>query len=117
MNRIAVRLGEDELRLTLLRGMHFWTDVLVFAEQEARWVNVRARGLQQFLGRRTDRIVLNRWVSDEAATRALFDRFYKLLRDGKAVATALRESQRFVAAHDEWKHPYYWAGWELWGAP
>jgi hypothetical protein len=116
MLMIAVRLGEGDLRLTLLRRMPFWTDVLVFAEQEARLVNVKARGLQ-FLRKTTDRIVLNRWVSDPRATRALFERFYQLLRDGKTVAGALKESQRFIAAHDEWKHAYYWAGWELWGAP
>jgi CHAT domain-containing protein len=61
---------------------------------------------------------------DDAATQALMVRFYDLLagRGGPALgpAAALRAAQAFVRGHPdhpEWKHPYYWAAWVLWGLP
>jgi CHAT domain-containing protein len=30
-------------------------------------------------------------------------------------ATALKQAQEYVASHEKWKHPYYWAAWQLWG--
>ena len=47
-------------------------------------------------------------------------RFYEIWqapRDGKPVptATALREAQAWIRGHEKWKHPYYWAGFALWG--
>jgi CHAT domain-containing protein len=36
------------------------------------------------------------------------------------MATALRKAMEFVRdhpEHSEWKHPKYWAAWQLWGLP
>ena len=33
---------------------------------------------------------------------------------GLSPATALKKAQEFVAGHEKWKHPYYWAAWQLW---
>lgn len=32
-------------------------------------------------------------------------------------AAALEAAQRYVASHEKWKHPYFWAAWQLWGLP
>ena len=49
---------------------------------------------------------------------ALMVRFYDLWKSGDvATATALRRAQEFVASHEKWSHPYYWAAWQLWGLP
>ena len=46
-------------------------------------------------------------------------KFYELWKPGKmATATALKKAQEFVRDHPDhpkWKHPYYWAAWQLWG--
>ena len=34
---------------------------------------------------------------------------------GEAAATALKKAQEHVAAQPQWKHPYFWAAWQLWG--
>jgi tetratricopeptide (TPR) repeat protein len=56
------------------------------------------------------------------ATGALMRKFYELWNpgDGKAdlsAARALLEAQAFVPSHAQWKHPYFWAAWVLWGLP
>jgi CHAT domain-containing protein len=70
------------------------------------------------------RVVCSLWKVDDVATRTLMVRFYELWNPkegtGLAPAAALREAQRFVRespAHPEWRHPFYWAAWVLWGLP
>jgi len=43
----------------------------------------------------------------------LMTRFYELQKS-KPTATALREAQAHVRAQAKWRHPYYWAAWQLW---
>ena len=62
------------------------------------------------------------WRVDDAATRALMERFYDLWlgKDGKPgveAVEALRQAQAYVRSQEKWKHPYYWAAWVLWGLP
>jgi len=62
------------------------------------------------------RVIVSLWKVDDEATRALMVKFYELWKPGKmATATALKKAQEFVASHDKWKHPYFWAAWQLWG--
>ena len=62
------------------------------------------------------RVIVSLWKVDDEATRALMVKFYELWKPGKmATATALRKAQEFVRGHEKWKHPYYWAAWQLWG--
>ncbi|MHC4731339.1 MAG: CHAT domain-containing protein, partial [Planctomycetota bacterium] len=64
------------------------------------------------------RVIVSLWKVDDEATRALMVKFYELWKPGKkATATALKKAQEFVASHERWKHPYYWAAWQLWGLP
>ncbi|MFI5401919.1 MAG: tetratricopeptide repeat protein [Planctomycetota bacterium] len=69
------------------------------------------------------RVIVSLWKVDDEATRALMIRFYGLFnpKDGAAglpAAEALRNAMEFVRDHPdhpEWKHPYYWAAWQIWG--
>jgi CHAT domain-containing protein len=68
------------------------------------------------------RVICSLWKVDDEATRALMVKFYELWNPkdrskGLATATALKKAQEYVASHDKWKHPYYWAAWQLWGLP
>ena len=67
------------------------------------------------------RVIVSLWKVDDEATRALMVKFYALWnpKDGNGLptATALKKAQEFVASHAKWKHPYYWAAWQLWGLP
>jgi len=68
------------------------------------------------------RVIVSLWKVDDEATRALMVKFYELWnpKDGSKglpTATALKQAQEYVASHEKWKHPYYWAAWQLWGLP
>jgi CHAT domain-containing protein len=64
------------------------------------------------------RVIVSLWRVDDEATRALMVKLYELWKPGKmATATALKKAQEFVRGHEKWKHPYYWAAWQLWGSP
>ncbi len=70
------------------------------------------------------RVICSLWKVDDEATQALMIRFYELWDpdDGKGLgaAAALKQAQAYVRdhpEHPEWKHPYYWAAWVLWGLP
>jgi len=87
-----------------------------------------------FLFAGAPRVIVSLWKVDDAATRALMARFHELWNDRPA-AEALREAQAFVRAgggpggpergakaatptgENRWKHPRYWAAWQLWGLP
>jgi co-chaperonin GroES (HSP10) len=64
------------------------------------------------------RTILSLWEVDAEATRVLMRRFYDLW-NGKVslpACTALKLAQDFVRSQPAWKHPYYWAGWQLWAS-
>ena len=62
------------------------------------------------------RVIVSLWKVDDEATRVLMVKFYELWKAGKVpTATALRKAQEHVRSHEKWKHPYYWAAWQLWG--
>lgn len=63
------------------------------------------------------RVIVSLWKVDDEATKALMVKFYELWTAGKPVAGALREAQRAIAAQEKWRHPHYWAAWQLWGLP
>jgi len=64
------------------------------------------------------RVLCNLWrVADEAA-RVFMRMFYTELGKSNSALDALRKTQeRFRMVHPQWKHPYYWAGWTMWGTP
>jgi CHAT domain-containing protein len=82
-------------------------------------------GLQRALLAKGARSVLvSLWTVDESATVRLLDVFYREWlargRSSPSKAEALRLAQEAVRtdpAHPEWRHPAYWAGFQLVGAP
>ena len=72
--------------------------------------------VQALLGAGTHRVVAARWSIDSEATRAFMDGFYMKLVSGKSVAEALSGAAAKVAATPGWSHPYYWAGFDVFGS-
>ncbi len=90
----------------------------------------RAEGIvgltRAFMFAGSPRVLCSLWKVDDDATRALMTRFYELwnpraklgdAKQGLSAAMALRRAQEYVRAQKEWRHPYYWAAWVLWGLP
>src|SRR5262249_55060515 len=64
----------------------------------------------------TSRVLATLWKVDDAATAELMVHLYQgLLRDGLRPADALRRAQLALARQGRWRHPYYWAGFQLQG--
>jgi len=70
-----------------------------------------------FLFAGAPRVIVSLWKVDDDATRALMTKFYELWKpEGKmSTAGALKKAQEFVRGKKKWKHPYFWAAWQLWG--
>jgi CHAT domain-containing protein len=60
-------------------------------------------------------VLANLWSVDSAATLELMRAFYAALSSGASPAEALRAGQQSVRRRPEWDHPYYWAGFQLYG--
>jgi CHAT domain-containing protein len=69
--------------------------------------------VRSFLVAGAARVVASLWPVDDEATSAFMSHFYAALAGGAASAEALRLSQRAVM-HAR-PHPYYWAGFTLFG--
>ena len=63
------------------------------------------------------RVIVSLWPVEDKATQALMKKFYAHWRSGMSTAAALRKAQAHVRAQKQWKHPSYWAAWQLWGLP
>ena len=63
------------------------------------------------------RVVASRWSIDGEATEALMSSFYDALFGGKAPAEALRQASAKIRGTRGWEHPYYWAAFDVFGAP
>jgi len=61
------------------------------------------------------RVLASLWSVDSAATSELMRGFYAALARGESPADALRAGQQSVRRRPEWDHPYYWAGFQLYG--
>lgn len=61
--------------------------------------------------------LLSLWKVDDRATKVLMDAFYGLIKQGKSPEDALAQSQRLMREGDtiEWRHPYAWAAFQLYG--
>lgn len=120
---------ESDGMLTVLDvlGRSIPTDLTVLSACETgRGQVVRAEGIvgltRAFMVAGAPRVICSLWKVDDAATRALMERFYAVWQGsdsqpGTPPAEALRAAQAFVRNHPEWKHPYYWGAWVLWGLP
>ena len=86
---------------------------------------VRGEGIvgltRAFMFAGSPRVICSLWKVHDEATQALMVKFYELWNpksgDGLSAAAALQQAQAFVRSQEQWKHPYYWAAWVLWGLP
>jgi CHAT domain-containing protein len=123
------RAGSDDGDLTAaeLVGMTTPCDLAVLSACEtAQGRILRGEGIfgltRAFMFAGSPRVLCSLWKVDDAATRALMEKFYELWnpkdgRPGLPTATALKQAQEFVRSQERWEHPYFWAAWVLWGLP
>jgi CHAT domain-containing protein len=62
------------------------------------------------------RVAASLWNADSRATSELMTAFYSSLAKGQDPAAALEFARRRIRQVPEWSHPYYWAGFQLYGA-
>jgi len=114
--------GEDGFLTTLeVFSMKIPADLVVLSACETGKGKVYAsEGIvgftRAFMFAGAPRVIVSLWKVDDLATRALMTKFYELWKPGKtSTAAALKKAQEFVRGHEKWKHPYFWAAWQLWG--
>ena len=71
--------------------------------------------VQALLSAGARRVVAARWSVDSEATRALMDVFYAKLLAGSSPAEALAGAAMQLAVEPNQTHPYFWAGFDLFG--
>jgi len=112
---------EGLLRCIDVFGLAIPADLVVLSACEtAKGKVYQAEGVigfvRAFMMAGAPRVIVSLWKVDDAATRALMEKFYALWKDSKMpAATALKKAQLFVRSQERWKHPYFWAAWQLWG--
>jgi len=57
----------------------------------------------------TPSVIVSLWIVDSTSTQELMLEFYRLLKNGKDKADALKEAQIKIMEKPEYSHPYYWA--------
>jgi hypothetical protein len=82
------------------------------APSGSSWRGSVARAL---LERGAARVAGSLWNVDAAATRRLMTRFYAAVADGRSAADALNLAQAELRADPATAHPYYWAGFQIYG--
>ena len=68
-----------------------------------------------FLEAGAQRVIASSWEVDSSATADLIRAFYNRLENGTTAAESLRQAQMEV--QQTMKHPYYWAGFRVFGRP
>lgn len=63
------------------------------------------------------RVLASRWAVDSETTRLLIEAFYRELLLGVPPARALAAAAQHVSQQPGRAHPYYWAGFQLYGQP
>jgi CHAT domain-containing protein/tetratricopeptide (TPR) repeat protein len=62
------------------------------------------------------RVVASLWKVDDSATAELMESFYRgMLKKNLAPAAALRRAQLEMMKRTRWRHPFYWAAFQLQG--
>ncbi len=119
----ALALTGDYLTVGDLLHLRVHADLAVLSACEtARGGLFQSEGVvglaRAFMHAGAPRVIVSLWPVDDEATRALMGAFYARWKEGKMpTAKALREAQAEVAADPRWRHPHYWAAWQLWGLP
>jgi CHAT domain-containing protein len=58
-------------------------------------------------------VIASKWDVDDSCTRSLMLAFYKQLISGKPVTQALQSAQQSVRSSTAWRHPFFWASFEV----
>ena len=112
--------GESEFLTARDLAQHDWSRCRLAVLSACLTATGAERGLvnneslvQALLGAGAQRVVAALWSVDSDSTRALMEGFYSRLFSGAPVADALARSAVDVSARAEWRHPFYWAGFEV----
>lgn len=70
---------------------------------------------RQFIAIGVPEVVASRWSVDSGDTAALMHDFYARLLDGGAVADSLRSAAKELRSQGRRAHPFYWAGFTVFG--
>ena len=129
LSALVLTPGADDdgfLRCLDLFRMTIPADLVVLSACDtARGRVYQAEGVvgltRAFMTAGSPRVLCSLWKVDDKSTKALMVKFYELWNppegEGLSAAQALLVAQRHVRSHEEWKHPFYWAAWVLWGVP
>ncbi|MFI5404019.1 MAG: CHAT domain-containing protein, partial [Planctomycetota bacterium] len=95
--------------------------VVLSACETAKGKVYKAEGVvgftRAFMAAGAPRVLVSLWNVDDDATRVLMAKFYEGWKGELGGAAALKAAQEHVRAQEKWRHPYYWAAWQLWGVP
>jgi CHAT domain-containing protein len=80
--------------------------------QELGWVPSLAEAFW-FAGSRS--VVASLWSVEDRSTELLMGEFYKALKSGYSRAEALQRAHKAVHENPQYQHPFYWAGFLLFG--
>lgn len=116
-----IQLGLDQVRLEQIYGLELKPGSLVFLSSCQSAVGEQNPGKEvtsmasAFSIAGASTVVASRWKVDDAATVDIVSAFYKALLQGKSRGEALRLAE--LQAAERRPHPYYWAGFSLFGDP
>jgi len=71
--------------------------------------------VQAFFRAGVPQVIATQWDIDSRATRGLMNEFYKHLVGGQEAAQALMSASDSIRTREQTSHPYYWAGFVLFG--
>jgi CHAT domain-containing protein len=108
------------LRLHDIYNLNLPVDLVVLSACETGLgKEVKGEGLiglvRGFLYAGAQGVIASSWAVDDAATAELMTQLYRGLFAEKSPAAALREAQRAVSRMPRFRHPYYWAAFEVQG--
>ena len=122
---LAADDGNDGMISVLdVYGLKVEADLVVLSGCEtARGREVQAEGVmgfpRAFILAGAPSILVSLWKVDDEATRALMEAFYRRWNPpggkGLSAAESLRRAQEEVRDQERWRHPAFWAAWQIWG--
>lgn len=71
--------------------------------------------VRRLMEARVPTVVASRWLVDSSATSELMKRFYAPLLAGKSVSESLTAARRDIRSQPQFAHPFYWAGFSVFG--
>jgi len=71
--------------------------------------------VREFISVGAPEVVASGWAVDSSATSELMTEFYRGVFSGRRVSEALAQAAASVRARREYAHPFYWAGFSVFG--